>query len=146
MAIHDKYCEEARKRGETGETNMLLRPWSELSENMRDANREQAADIPYKLRRLGYELAHHGGIHPQKMALPADRVEELAKREHIRWMTERQRNGWTFGPIRDNTRKHHPSLVDWDMLTEDDKDKDRHTVRNVPLFVQSAGFRVRQTS
>jgi hypothetical protein len=28
----------------------------------------------------------------------------LAKREHVWWMTERQRNGWTFGPTRDNKR------------------------------------------
>jgi class 3 adenylate cyclase len=143
IAIHDKYCEEARKRGETEETNALLRPWSELSENMRDANREQAADIPYKLRRLGYDLRHHGGMDPQRMALPPDRVEELAKREHVRWMTERQRNGWTFGPTRDNERKQHPSLVEWEMLSEVDRDKDRDAVRNLPYLVQRARFQVR---
>ncbi len=145
MAIHDKYCEEARKRGETTETNPQLRPWSELSEIMRESNREQAADIPYKLRRLGYELRYHGGMDPQQMVLPPDRVEELAKREHVRWMNERLRNGWTFSPERDNERKHHPSLVEWEVLSEIDRDKDGATVRNLPELVQRARFQVRRT-
>jgi hypothetical protein len=142
-AIHGLYCEEARKRKETPQTNNLLRPWEELPENMRDANREQAADIPHKLRALGYELTYRGGRQPREMSFAADIVEELAKTEHRRWMTERQRNGWTYGEVRDNARKRHPLFVDWDHLSEVEKDKDRDTIRNLPVLVERAGFRVR---
>jgi class 3 adenylate cyclase/tetratricopeptide (TPR) repeat protein len=143
-AIHELYCEQARERRETPETNSLLRPWGTLSENMRDASREQAADIPNKLRMLGYELVHRGGIKAAELVLDPVRVEELAKDEHKRWMAERQRNGWTFGEIRDNARKQNPVLVDWNCLSEVEKDKDRATVRNLPALVDRAGFRVRR--
>jgi class 3 adenylate cyclase/tetratricopeptide (TPR) repeat protein len=145
IAIHELYCEEARKRNETPQTNAALRPWAELPENMRDASREQAADIPNKLRVLGYELVHRGGIEPGKAVFDPELVEELAKHEHERWRAERQRNGWTYADIRDNARKHHPLLVDWDHLSEVEKEKDRDTVRNLPILIDKAGFRVRTT-
>jgi class 3 adenylate cyclase/tetratricopeptide (TPR) repeat protein len=143
-AIHERYCEEARKPQEAPETNSMLRLWDQLSENMRDANREQAADITNKLRVLGYELTHRGGIKPAEMTLDPDRVEELAKYEHLRWITERQRNGWTYAEVRDNARKRHPLLVDWDRLSELEKNKDRDTVRYLPVLIDRAGFRVRK--
>ena len=143
-AIHELFCEEARKRNETPETNSMLRPWDELSENMRDANREQGADIPTKLRMLGYELTHRSGLKPTEMVLEPDRVEDVAKHEHVRWMAERQRNGWSYGEVRDNARKQHPLFVDWERLSEVERNKDRDTVRNLPALLVRAGFRVRK--
>jgi class 3 adenylate cyclase/tetratricopeptide (TPR) repeat protein len=143
-AIHELYCEEARKRNETPETNGMLRTWADLSENMRDANREQAADIPNKLQMMGYELTHRGGVKPAEMLLTAEAVEVVAKYEHLRWMAERQRQGWTYAPVRDNERKHQPLLVDWEQLSETEKNKDRDTARNLPALIGRAGFRVRR--
>jgi class 3 adenylate cyclase len=143
-AIHEHYCEGARERGDTPETNSMLRTWDQLTENMRDANREQAADARNKLRALGYELTHRGGIKPAEMALDPDRVEELAQHEHLRWKTERQRNGWTYAEVRDNARKHQPLLVDWDRLSELEKNKNRDTVRYLPILIDRAGFRIRK--
>jgi hypothetical protein len=77
------------------------------------------------------------------MVLPADRIEQLALHEHARWMAERQRNGWTYGEVRDNARKRHPLFVDWALLSEVEKNKDRDAVRNLPSLIERAGFRVR---
>jgi hypothetical protein len=111
---------------------------------MREGNREQAADIPNKLRMLGYELSHRGGIKPAEMNLDPDRVEDLARHEHQRWMAERQRQGWTYAPVRDNEKKQHPLFVDWAQLSEIERNKDRDTVRNLPHLIERAGFRVRR--
>jgi class 3 adenylate cyclase/tetratricopeptide (TPR) repeat protein len=143
-AIHERYCEEARTRKETPETNSMLWPWEQLSENVRDANREQAADAANKLRALGYELTHRGSIKPAEMVLDPDRVEKLAKDEHLRWITERQRNGWTYAEVRDNARKHHPLLVDWERLSELEKNKNRDIIRYLPIMIDRAGFRIRK--
>ena len=115
-----------------------------MSENTRDANREQAADASNKLRVLGYELTHRGGIKPAEMVFGPERIEELAKHEHLRWMSERLRNGWTYAEVRDNARKQHPLLVEWDRLSELEKNKDRDVVRNLPALIDRAGFRVRK--
>lgn len=143
-AIHDLYCEEAQSRGKTLETNSMLRRWDELPEDMRDANRAQAADIPNKLHMLGYELAHRQGVKPSEMRLDPERAEAVAKHEHDRWVNERLRSGWTYGNPRDNARKQHPLLVDWDQLPEKEKDKDRDTVSYLPALIERAGFQVRK--
>jgi hypothetical protein len=144
-AIHESYCEEARKRNETVETNAALRRWEELAEDKRDANRAQAADIRNKLSMLGYELTMRGGIDPADMPLSTERVEAIAQHEHLRWMAERRRDGWIYAEKRDDTLKHHNLLVEWDLLNEDERDKDRVTVRNLPIWIARAGFRVRKT-
>ncbi len=59
-------------------------------------------------------------------------------------MAESQRQGWTYGPERDNARKHHPMLIPWEALSEEEKQKDRDTVHNLPLLIEKAGFQVRK--
>lgn len=144
MAIHEAYCEECEKRQDTPETNSSMRPWEKLSGDSRDANRAQAADIPNKLRFLGYELAPNHGIPPSEITTTKAQVEELAIREHGRWMIERQRRGWTYAPERDNARLHHPLLVPWKKLSKKEKEKDRDTIRNLPRLLEKGGFRVRR--
>ena len=143
-AIHALYCAKALANGQRPEMNIAMRPWEELPEDLRDSNRAQAADIPNKLNRLGYELAPSHGLVPAKLQLAVGDVEDLAIREHDRWMNERRRNGWTYGTVRDNSRKHHPLLVPWDQLAEEERDKDRDAVRNLPLLIEKAGFRLRK--
>jgi len=143
-AIHELYCEQERSYGKTLETNSMLRSWDELPEDMRNANRVQAADIPNKLRMLGYEFAHRQGIKAADMRPDPERAEAVAKNEHDRWVNERLRSGWTYGDPRDNARKQHPPLVDWDQLSEQAKEKDRDTVSNLPALIERAGFQVRK--
>ena len=143
-SAHQVYLDECNRRGDTPTTNESMRPWEELPEDKRNANRALVADIPNKLRLLGYELATTHGIHTSELAISDDQIEIQAIREHDRWMAERIRSGWTYAPIRDNARKHHPLLVPWDQLSEDDKDKDRVTIKTLPGQVERAGFGVRR--
>jgi hypothetical protein len=145
MTAHQSYCDEARARGETAATNPAIRPWAELPDDLRDANRAQVADIPNKLRLLGYELAPSWGLRASEIKMTDAQIEELSIREHDRWMNDRIRHGWTFAPVRDNGRKHHPLLVPWEDLSEPEKEKDRDAVRNMRRLIDKAGFRVRKT-
>jgi class 3 adenylate cyclase/tetratricopeptide (TPR) repeat protein len=141
---HERYCIEAKARGETPLTNRAMRPWEELPEDLKDANRAQVADIPNKLRLIGYELASSHGLHPAKIDLSDAQIEELAIREHYRWMNDRVRHGWTYGPRRDDARKYHPLLIPWEELSEPEREKDRDTIRHLPRLIEKTGFRVRQ--
>jgi hypothetical protein len=71
-------------------------------------------------------------------------MERLAIREHVRWARERERQGWTYGPERDNIRKLHPLLVPWESLNQREQDKDRDTIRNLPRLIAMSGFRLRK--
>lgn len=143
-AAHAIYCDEQTKAGKTAADNSALRPWEELSEDLRDANRAQVADIPSKLYALGYELAPGNGLAPSHIVITPGQLEMLARQEHDRWMAERQRQGWTYGPTRDDARKHHPCLLPWETLPEVEKQKDRDAVQNVPLLIVKAGFQIKK--
>ena len=144
QAIHADYVEASVRRGEQPPgANGALRPWAELAPDLRQANYAQAADIPNKLRVLGYELAPGHGLKPSEVTITPEKLEAMAIHEHDRWAQDRQRQGWTYGPARDNARKHHPLLVPWEALDEVEREKDRVTVRNVPWLIEKAGFRVR---
>ena len=67
-------------------------------------------------------------------ALPAELeglVEILARNVHDQWAQERQRQGWTWGEHRDDGKNEHPGIVPYDMLSDDEKEVDRVTVRTV---------------
>jgi hypothetical protein len=118
--------------------------WEELAEDFRDASRALVADIPNKLRLLGYELTPGHGIAPSALSLNDEQIEQQAMREHDRWLNERVRSGWTYAPVRDNARKHHPCIVPWEKLPEEEKKKDRTAVLMMPGLIERAGFKLRR--
>jgi class 3 adenylate cyclase len=143
-AAHNFYVEQQRARGETSARLPALLPWDELADDYKNANRAQVADIPNKLKLLGYELAPSHGIPASEIKITPAQLEDLSNREHQRWVAERESQGWSYGPVRENNRKEHPSLVPWEKLPESEKQKDRDAVANVPELIEHAGFRVRK--
>ena len=142
--IHADYCAVEAGKGHTAAQNPSVRPWEDLPETLRDSNRAQAADIPNKLEALGYELAPSFGLPPSSIVIDDEQAAAFSAREHERWTQEKRRGGWTYGPERDNDRKLHPSMIPWEELSADEKNKDRAAVQNVPRLIEKAGFRVRK--
>ncbi len=144
-AIHELYLYNESKKEKTLETNSSMRPWEDLSEDFRDANRAQAAHIPVKLRLLGYEFASGHGMKAGLIEITKEQLEELSIIEHDRWMADRVRKGWKFGPgPKDEARKTHPNLVPWEDLSEEDKQKDRDAVLNIRQLIEKADLYVRR--
>lgn len=103
------------------------RPWDELPETVRDANRITADHFEVKMRAVGCRIvARSEGSEPT--ALSCDEIEILARMEHDRWAADRSLDGWKHDAVRDNKRKLHPDLVPYDKLTERVKQLDRDSV------------------
>jgi hypothetical protein len=66
----------------------------------------------------------------------------MAKMEHIRFVDERVRKGWKLGDVKDDVRKISPTLIPWEELSIEEKDKDRDPVRSIPEFLARAGYRI----
>jgi hypothetical protein len=45
--------------------------------------------------------------------------------QHEAWVEARRRDGWTYGPTKDEERKTHPSLVPYEQLSASERTKDR---------------------
>jgi len=112
--------------------------WADLSEDDRESNREAADHLWAKLRVLGYalsEVPEGCPVPPQSAVLKKElstREEELARAEHVRWMTRRILDGWRWGDPRDNKKKLHPDICDYDKLADATKEKDRINIRVIP--------------
>lgn len=144
MAIHETYRQQAMGQGDTVETNESVKPWDELPDYLKDSNREQAWDIGRKLAMVGLSAVPASGSTGGVTLTEAD-VERLAKAEHRRWMNERTAKGWRHGQMKDNNRKLHPDLVEWEYLSESSRDKDRSAVRAIPEHLAEADLQIIRT-
>jgi hypothetical protein len=137
QVIHEHYRDTTEAQGRDPALEPAGRPWVLLDESYRDASRYQADHLAAKLaatdcRTLPLEEAPAFAFAPLE-------VERLAEIEHRRWAADRYLNGWTYAPVRDNVRRHHPQLIAYADLSEAMKDLDRYVVRLVPTLLARSG-------
>ena len=69
-------------------------------------------------------------------------VEALAENVHDTWAKGRIDDGWTYGPVRDDVKKHHPCLVPYGELPESEKEYDRNTAISTLKFIVKMGYEI----
>jgi len=69
-------------------------------------------------------------------------LEQLAERVHRRWMEQRTKDGWVYGPQRDDAKKQHPGLVPYDDLSDAEKEYDRATAQETIETLKELGYRI----
>ncbi len=67
-------------------------------------------------------------------------IEEMAKNVHEMWSQNRIKDGWTYGPERDDVHKKHPCLVPYEELPESEKEYDRATSQETLKLILKSGF------
>jgi voltage-gated potassium channel Kch len=138
-ARHRAYVAACQARGESPDVNPSMRPWEELPEDLRDSNRAHIAHIGAKLDAIGCVIIPKSARSPA-FAFTGSELEALAEMEHERWVGERLARGYLPGDDRDGGQ--HPDLVEWDELSDQTKDKDRDTIRELPGILEQAGFQI----
>ena len=118
--------------------------YGELPDGVKADNIAAAARIPRVLAQGGLvvvtESQPNGPSRADVMRILENEMEFLAEVEHDGWMEQKYRDGWSYGPVRDDSRKMHPCLVQYAAMSEEDKEKDRNAVRHYPDIVELAGF------
>ena len=69
-------------------------------------------------------------------------VEKMARNVHEVWAQSRISQGWTYGPERNDTLKHHPCLVPYEDLPEVEKAYDRDTALGTLKLICKLGFKI----
>ena len=69
-------------------------------------------------------------------------VEQLARNVHEVWASSRIAQGWTWGPVRSDAFKTHPSLVPYEELPEEEKQYDRNTAVGTLKLIMKLGFNI----
>jgi hypothetical protein len=165
-AAHKVYCDKlAAPRGiqetansEAARKNSSHLPFDQLPEDEKEQNRAQALDIPRKLAFAGcYMVPAVEGEPP--FEFPPDVLEELASREHTRWMRPKTMDGWSYADKTDKPSKKHNCLLPWhkgdlaayadfagclgdEELPEFEKEKDRTAVRDIATILNVTGYTI----
>ncbi len=143
QAMHEIYCEDLRSHGD--ETSSSLVPWEDLPEHLKRQNRAAVRDIPQKLQRIGHVMIP-ARSHDAPFDFPGEGLEEVAQDEHLRYVDAKLAEGWSVGPEKDDEKKTNPTLVPWEELPEDEREKDRAQVRGIPRVLARAGYTVVRSS
>ena len=69
-------------------------------------------------------------------------LERLAENTHDVWAAQRIKEGWAYGPKRDDASKKHPCLVPYADLPESEKEYDRKTAGETLQAVMALGYSV----
>ncbi|MBN2575033.1 MAG: AAA family ATPase [Deltaproteobacteria bacterium] len=140
-AVHERFLEE--QKGKRPAEAREMQPWESLDEDLKESNRQQADDIPNKLRAIGcgFEPAPEGQT-PEPFDFTAEDINEMARLEHKRWNEEKLRDGWRYGEKKDKEAKTTPYLVDFDKLSPEVQQYDVDAVKGIPDLLRRAGFRI----
>jgi len=68
--------------------------------------------------------------------------EVLAENAHDVWAMERQSEGWTFGPKRDDQKLQTPDMVPYAQLSETEKQYDRLMATETIRFLLAKGYKI----
>jgi hypothetical protein len=72
--------------------------------------------------------------------------ERLAEHAHDVWARQRLRDGWTYGPTRDDATKRHPCLVPYAQLSDSEKEYDRQAAIETLKAILALGYQIRARS
>ena len=140
-AIHEKYLKDQKSKGIKKKPALV--PWNKLSDEFKESNRNQADQIPAKLKsvRCGF-MPVKKGQKPKPFEFTKDEIEIMSEMEHKRWNNEKLLAGWSYGKKRNDKKKIHDCLVDWGKLPNKIKDYDRNAVIAIPALLAKAGFEI----
>ncbi|MDD5393591.1 MAG: RyR domain-containing protein [Thiothrix sp.] len=140
-AVHEAYRQSMLQADPgTAMSADSMKPWEQLAETYRAANRRSGDHLPVKLASIGIPfkpgkpLVLDASI---RLDEPAERRELLSRLEHRSWRHERLVNGWRYGETRNNPERLHPSIVLWEDLSESERKKDLNQIESVRKVLAS---------
>ena len=69
-------------------------------------------------------------------------LEAIAENAHNMWALERQSEGWTYGPERNDQLLETPDMVSYDELDESEKEYDRVMAKDTLKLLMALGYKV----
>ena len=69
-------------------------------------------------------------------------AEAISKNVHEVWAQNRIKEGWTYGPVRDDAKRQTPCLVPYEDLPESEKEYDRNTSVGTLKLIMRLGYKI----
>lgn len=128
--IHERFADGFV--AENGHRTPATQPWAKLDDFHRESNRRQVRNVLWIVESIG---GHTWNSATGQLSQPLDcdlfqqadplealrllgfdaaSAEAMARAEHQDWCRFYRDSGWRYGPCRDDDRKIHDKLLDWD--------------------------------
>ena len=81
----------------------------------------------------------------EKVVLPeslTDLIEKIAENVHDVYVLGRLKEGWVYGPTRDDIKKTNPTLVPYSELPDSERDYDRNTAIQTLKLTIALGYKI----
>jgi hypothetical protein len=148
-AAHEAFCQGKMRDGwrlgaeknAAKKTHPLLRPYAEIPEWAKEANRANVRGIPQKLAAAGHVMIPARSNQPAR-EFPGGDLEKLAQLEHELWMADKIASGFQPGMPTAEDPNRSEYLVEWSSLPEDIKQIDRDLVKAIPKLLAAAGYAI----
>ncbi len=137
---HDGYVKDEKGKGRTAGRSLVA--YDALDEDLKHANRDCVALIPWKVGFIGCEVVYAADCRAEPATFSDEEIQKLACQEHERWCTEKRMDGWRKGPEKDLAKKTTPDLVDFDDLPPEIRSLDVEEVRRIPAMLREFGMAV----
>jgi hypothetical protein len=142
---HEEYVRVRQSLGETQAENPSLVAWDSLPQALRQSNRRQVDGIGPKLAAIECVIAPAplARVAGERFRFTDGELDQLAVLEHERWSRDLLDEGWSYsaGP-KDPEKLRHPSLIPWDELSDEEREKDRDAVLAIPTILSRAGYAI----
>ena len=138
--VFERYQESILASGETP----AYETFDDQPTDLQESCYAQAEHAIAKVEALGYVVVPKAEAEPPDVvtSFAAHELKRLALMEHRRWFDERTRQGWVFGPVRDDDRKVNPLLVPYEQLPAKDREKNLLAARDVIPLLDYLGLSV----
>ena len=140
--IHQNYVTDMTAKGLMRSN---VKPWDKLSYHFKLSNLNLARSYADKMALLGYVIELKTMGKPAIKKFTKEQVDLLAEEEHERWIKEKIADGWVYNAVKNDRKKHHDCLVEWDKLTKEQKKWDVKTVEEMIPLLDNIGFGVYKT-
>ncbi len=137
-AIYAVYRKGEEQRGR------VLDPWERLSDSEKEPNRKAAIRMTATLDEMQYDIVNLTDFDADSYTFSPEEIEQMARKEHEGWMQEKRAEGWQWGEKREDTKKRHNLLLEWEKLDEATREKNRRLVREWPSTLAEAGMQLRK--
>ena len=84
-------------------------------------------------------------VNTSDVALPEELLlltEKIAENTHDVWAAGRIKEGWIYGPVRDDKKKTNPCLIPYNELPDSEKEYDRNTALETIKLIVQLGYRI----
>ena len=144
-SLHENYIENRISGGSSSNNDQSMVAWEDLDSIYKNKNYQQVDNLLMLTSDFGFQITPLIDWDAPSYNFASEIVDQMAEKEHELWMADCTKEGWMYQPGEKDLRtKTNPALINWNDLPDQERQKNRDYVRNIPKLLAKAGYQLSQ--